>query len=396
MVMLCVSSGLGFYNLSVVLEALTSQRGLSVAAVSATTALYFVVSGVCGLAVARLIESFDPRWTILAGAALGATGILMLSRAASLERIYLAYLVFGAGFAGTSLVTGSTLVTRWFVRRRGMALATASTGLSLGGVLLTPLSARLIADRGLEGAGVVLAAAYFLGVVPVTMLVLRPSPRSMGLEPDGMPPPEPDEQMGAGTVPASRSFDVATAVRSPFFLLVSASYAFAMVSQVGALTHNFKMMSDRAGAGVATLSVSVISAASIAGRLAGGWVLTRMPLRRFALLMLAVQALSLASLALARGAGPLLFSAALFGSTMGNVLMLQTLLLAEAFGVENYARIYSIGNLLAVSGIAGGPVLVGLLHDYFGGYQAGFLLTSVASWLALALMARAWRALPAD
>ncbi|HEX2465441.1 MAG TPA: MFS transporter, partial [Thermoanaerobaculia bacterium] len=67
-VMLAVSSGLGFYNLSVLLGALTEERGFSVSAVSGTTALCFMVSGVAGLGVARLLERWDPRLVVAGGA----------------------------------------------------------------------------------------------------------------------------------------------------------------------------------------------------------------------------------------------------------------------------------------------------------------------------------------
>ena len=66
---MATSSGLGFYNIAVILEALTEERDFTVAEVSATVAFFFVVSGVAGLWVARLIDRHDPRWTIVSGCA---------------------------------------------------------------------------------------------------------------------------------------------------------------------------------------------------------------------------------------------------------------------------------------------------------------------------------------
>ena len=45
-----------------------------------------------------------------------------------------------------------------------------------------------------------------------------------------------------------------------------------------------------------------------------------------------------------------------FGATVGNLLMLQPLLLAEAFGVREYPRIY-LSQLLSTLGVAPGPAL---------------------------------------
>ena len=75
-----------------------------------------------------------------------------------------------------------------------------------------------------------------------------------------------------------------------------------------------------------------------------------------------------------------------FGLTIGNVLLLQSMLLAEAFGAALYARVYSVGNLLSTAGIAGGPLLLGVLHDV-SGYRVAFLGAMAASWVAALLMA---------
>ena len=379
-VMLTVSSGLGFYNLSVLLAALTSERGFSVSAVSATTALCFVVSGVSGLGIARWIQRSDPRWSIAASAVLCAVGILMLTRAEALAAIYVAYAVFGVGFAGTSMVTGTTLVTRWFHRRRGFAIAIASTGLSLGGVLITPFVARLIAARGIEAAGGWLAAGYVLGVVPITLLLLRSRPASVGLHPDGA------AVAAVETPRAGSRTRLGELMRSRFFVSVTLAFSFAMVAQVGALTHYFKLVTERAGTGVATTAVSVVAACSILGRLTGGLFLHRLPLRAFAMAMLTIQGLALCGLAVSYDTPGLLGSSAAFGASMGNILMLQSLLMAQEYGVAEYPRVFAIGNLLAVTGIAGGPLLLGVLYEQMGGYEGPFLVAAGASALAITAM----------
>ena len=54
-------------------------------------------------------------------------------------------------------------------------------------------------------------------------------------------------------------------------------------------------------------------------------------------------------------------SIVLFGATIGNILMLQPLLIAERFGVRDYPRIYSRAQLFGLVGTAGGPLLLGLV-----------------------------------
>jgi MFS family permease len=201
----------------------------------------------------------------------------------------------------------------------------------------------------------------------------------MGLHPDGDAAATP-HPIGAGAHP-----DVGSAIRSRFFVLVTAAYAFAMVAQVGAITHHFKLVDDRAGAAVAATAVSMVAGGSICGRLAGGWIMSRVPLRPFSIILLAVQGVMLGGLAVAGEASGLLIASAGFGITIGNILLLQSMLLAEAYGARHYARIYSIGNLFATAGVAGGPLVLGVLHDV-SGYRVAYLGAMAASWVGGILM----------
>ncbi len=374
-VVLTVASGLAFYNLSVYMNALVATHGLPVSAVSMATALFFVASGFAGLLAGRLIQRFDPRWTIALGAVVGSLALLALGRVSELWQLYLVYALFGAGHAFVSLVPATTLVTRWFDRQRSIALSVASTGLSVGGVVLTPVSAALIGNIGLELAMPRLALLWLLGIVPVTLLVVRSRPGTHDLGAGG--------DVGGG-------WDYASAVRSRFFALVTAAWVLAMLAQVGGIAHLFNLVATRVDATVAATAVSVMAGASIVGRFAGGWLLTRFDTRRFALVCLAGQSTSMLLLALLDGSSTMLLAALLFGLTVGNLLMLQPLLLAEVFGVRDYGRIFSLSQWLTTLGVASGPLLIGVLYDLLGGYLASFLAAAVASAVGgvLVLLAR--------
>ena len=65
-----------------------------------------------------------------------------------------------------------------------------------------------------------------------------------------------------------------------------------------------------------------------------------------------------------------------FGATVGNLLMLQPLLIAERFGVLDYARIFSRSQFITMFGTAGGPLLLGWLYDNAGGYHTSYLVAA--------------------
>ena len=88
---------------------------------------------------------------------------------------------------------------------------------------------------------------------------------------------------------------------------------------------------------------------------------------------------AMVALAFATSTGPIFAAIVLFGATIGNILMLQPLLIAERFGVLDYPRIYSRAQLLALVGTAGGPLLLGWLYDAAGGYRTSYIVAGVLS-----------------
>lgn len=383
-VMLMTSAGLGFYGLGVYLEAISDERGFSVASLSLATTLFFTVGGLVGVVVARLIARHDPRPVVVAGGVIGGVALALLGRAAEIWQVYVLYAVFAVGFAAAGLVPGTTVVTRWFHRRRSVALSVASTGLSVGGLLLTPLASRFIDRQGFEAATPWLGLAFLVGVVPVTLLFLRPDPAALGFLPDG--DEAPPVSSGPPALPPGVAFT--DAVRTRFFVGNTVGYVLVMAAQVGGIAHLFKLVSERVDRSSAALAVLLLASASVVARLIGGVLVTRVPMVGATAALAVLQGGSLVLLARADPRIALLGGAVVFGTTVGNLLMLQPLLIAERFGVFDYARIFSRAQLLTTIGVAGGPLLIGWVHDNAGGYATAYVIggmASVAGAVAIAL-----------
>jgi MFS family permease len=86
---------------------------------------------------------------------------------------------FQLGFNQATLAA----VNHWFRRKRGLAMSIVQTGQSIGGVVIVPLVALVVLTLGWR------AAAFWSGVVVLLLLplvgLMRGSPESMGLVPDG-------------------------------------------------------------------------------------------------------------------------------------------------------------------------------------------------------------------
>lgn len=375
-VTLAITSGLGFYNASVILEASKDELGASVAAVSGATTVFFAVGGISGFLASPFIDRIDVRWFYLLGGVIGAGALASLRWVDSTVELYVFFAFFGVGFSLAGLVPGTTVVARWFHVRRSVALSIATTGLSVGGIALTPLAARLIDDLALAGAGPWMALAW-LAVIPLAFGLIRSWPADLGLRPDGAPElPSGVENLAL----AGATFIEARSSR--FFRLLSFTYAMVFLAQVGAMAHLFNLATERVDKSAAAAVLSTLAFASVAGRLLGGVVVSRVPIKTMTSILIVVQGGALALFAFASTRLGLVFSAAVFGLSVGNLLMLQPLLLAEAYGVKEYSRIYSYNQLFGTIGVAGGPFVIGYLHD-LSDYRTAMLVGSMANVVAV-------------
>lgn len=379
-VIMTFASGLGFYNISVILSALTREQGFSVSLMSAATAVFFSVSGFAGMGISRLITRFDIRLTIITGAILAAGSMVLLAYCTEIWQVFIVYALFGVGFACSNMVPGATLISRWFERGRARALSIASTGLSMGGLVLTPLSASLITGHGMKYAMPLIAGLYLIGIIPAA-LFLKPGPWAVGLGPDG-DPPQPHVE---GRAPVRGGTAYGAALHSRFFKFSVASYLLIMLAQVGSIAHHFNLAVTTINSEIAATAIMFIAVSSAAGRLAGGWFATHYSLRLFTVMLMIGQ--GVAQLVLAGGGGAVLLLAGsiIFGLTIGNILMLMPLIYAQAFGLRDYARIYSLGNMISTLGMAAGPLAMGLAHDWLGGYGGAFAFAGLVSLLSAGL-----------
>ena len=372
-IVLTTSSGLGFYGLAVYLNALSNERGWDVASISLATTLFFFVAGVVGVWSARLIARYDVRLVVSIGAVVGGVALGTLGYVDREWQLFVVYGVFATGWALGGLVPMTTVVTRWFHARRGVALSVASTGLSAGGILITPGAKWLLDRQGLEAGTPWLGLVYILGIVPFTYWLIRPDPAALGWMPDG-------ERVVVGSGPIRLSgTPYREAISSRFFIGLTIGYILALGSQVGGIQQLVKLVEERTTADTAALATLVLAGTSVVARLIGGRLVASVPMTAFTAGLAAFQMFAMVGLAVASSTLGIFGSIVLFGATIGNILMLQPLLIAERFGIRDYPQIYSRAQLFALVGTAGGPLLLGWLHDLSDGYRTAYLVAAACS-----------------
>jgi MFS family permease len=375
------TAGLAFYNLPVLLDAFVTERSFPISLASVATATFFIAAGLAGVLAGYLVDRFDARYVIVANATIASLALLSVGVLRETWQLFAFYIVFGLAYGGCGLVPTTTIVARWFESRRALALSVASTGLSVGGVVFTPFAALMILKLGLAGAAPWIALAFFLGVVPATIWIVRARPQAMGLEPERILQAD-----GSAPQPAAASIPFFDALKSRFFIAVSAAFMFSLGSQVGGIAHIYRFANTRADVHTATMAVALLAISSLVGRLIVGWLLVKISSRTMTFTIIVIQTVTLALFAFTTGSTLILAMSVMFGLTSGSLLMMQPLLLAEAFGVRDYGRIYSSSQLAGVFGYGLGPALAGFLYEGSGGYTLPYLALAGGSLVGLFLL----------
>lgn len=342
---------------------------------------YSIMSAVSGVLTDRL----GPRRVVGVGGAVLASGYLIWAIAPNIWIVLIGLgLIAPIGMSGSWVPCNATVV-RWFVERRGTAVALTTVGGSLANIAVPPLAAALIAAFGWRVALGTLASVGGLVMVGVAQL-LRRDPESVGQVPDGRVPVV---NAAGETAPIERSLTAAEAFRTRAYWLIFATYSLSFVVVFVPFAHLNQYAADLGIAPVtAATVVSSIGIGGIVGRLVAGPLSDRTGRRTVVAVAFALEAAAFVGLAIAGGLAMLYPAAALFGFSYGASVAVFPPLVGDYFGRAHAGAI--VGRLFATAGsfAAVGPVVAQLVLDQSGSYRTTFMLAALTNLLAVVMMTR--------
>ncbi len=345
----------------------------------------FLVSAAFSPLLGRLVDRRGPRLMVETGVGLVGIGLLLATLVSRPWHLYLTLGVLVGGGSVCLAYTGHALfLPQWFVRRRGLAMSIAFSGVGVGSIVLLPWVQVIIASGGWRHACVVFAIVVLVVLAPLN-LVLRRRPEDLGLLPDGDTAPRDPRPGGqpenvVDPVWVAVDWTLPRALRTTRFWWVVVAYFCGLFAWYAVQVHQTKYLTEIGfSPTLAAWALGLVSLAGIPGQVILGhvsdrvgreWVWTLGSLGFalcFALLLAMQQAptpLLLYSMVVAQGAlGYGLTS--VFGAIP-----------AEIFQGRQQATIFGTINLAAIGGGAVGPWLTGTLHDVTGSYVLAF-------WIAI-------------
>lgn len=341
------------------------------------TGIYSTLMLVAGLAspfAGMVFERFGARVLYVGGIGLLAAGALAASQARELWHLYAGLGVLGGlGSGAIGMVPAAAILSWWYGPRLSTAIGMAYAGFGCGSLLMVPLAQALIDAWGWRGA--------YLGIGNA-LLALAAGALCLPWRAITAPKPASGPRAAAGAGP------LRSALRQrPFWLLVQVMF-FTALGMYLVMAQSVVYFVD---VGFTPLQAATAFGAagmlSVVGVSTSGWVSDRFSHRRAATLSFIGTTLGIAMLyALSYRTSELLLVGyvVLFGICQGARGPVVASLSAKLFSGPGQATVYGAIYALMSVGTGLGAALSGALHDWTGGYRAGFLLALACIALAAA------------
>ncbi len=379
-----VGVGVGYYGLPIFLKPLKEEHGWTTTQVSWAPAIYFCVSGLTSAFVGPYVDRYGPTKFMLIGTVINGISAAFIGLVNELWQLYIVYFVFAVAFGMSSSIAVNAIMTRWFVRRRALAMSISSTGVSLGGVILAPVASMLVESGGLELATPILGALVLIVALPVILMVIAWEPAQMGLHPDGDTATAVRAAAARPEMAAQyRFWTRGEAMRTVGFWAIFVAFLLVLVAQTGYVIHQVSFLEDRLGSrNEAAFTLSVTAFGSIVARLVVGIFADGVDRRLLTVVLFVVQATAIMLIIHTENVAATWALTLVFGLTIGNVYMMQSLLVGEIFGMVSFGAIFGLISLAGQAGSGLGPIGVGIIHDQTDGYTVPFTITAALTYLA--------------
>src|SRR5574342_305865 len=254
-------------TLSIFLKPLTADLGISRGVFSLLRSGEGIIGACLAPLVGPLVDRHGGRWLMAAGAAI--VGVV---------------------------------IAQWFTRWRGRAFALSSMGVGFAKVCMPVVAASLLLWLGWRQTWLVFGVVTMALLIGPALLVVRRSPREMGLHPDGAADTPGTMDFTAARTSAARGGTAesefvwlrADALRTRAFWLLVITFGISSMGVTGLNLHVYSYVTDIGYSPVVAASVmSVIASMQLASPLAWGLLAERVAARIAAMLRSVVQAIGL-------------------------------------------------------------------------------------------------------
>ncbi|MQF70324.1 MFS transporter [SAR202 cluster bacterium AD-804-J14_MRT_500m] len=343
-----------------------------------------LAGGSLGFVMGRLLDRYGPRMLIAIASLVTGSCMIGLSYVQDPWQFLVLFNIMGfMGLSAPGAILTSVPVAKWFIGKRGTALALATMGLGTGGIVFLPVTQFLIDSIGWRHAWFALSIISMAIILPLSIVFLKRQPEDLGLTPYVSQTEQDKSTKGQETSRLESFWTAGQATRTSTFwwlMLYFALVGFAMGST------NVHRLPYWIEAGFDEQLVAYAFAADAAGAalmaLGAGIVVDRIPVRFVALASCLGFVVSVGLMLSASNTVVLFVSTTLFGFAVGANMIVTSFIWADYFGRTFLGTIRGIVLPLTLTTIGLGSPIAGYIYDFTGSYNSVWWMLIVLFGLA--------------
>jgi len=381
------------FSFGVFFKSIEAEFNLTRTATSTILSANLLLAGLCSFVFGWALDRYGPRLVVLLMAVFTGLSLVLTSLTNSLWQLFITYSLLLALGTGPTYVVPMSAVSRWFDKKRGLALGLSSLGIGLGTMVMAPFATYLITNYSWQTAYLVIGLMAWVVAVPLTRLLKR-DPREIGALPDGAKIKDTEKPLERETSqPAPHPF--LSIVRNRNFWIFACIWFLFAACLFLIFTHLIPHLTDIGFSPIEAAGVmSFVGAASIPGRLLMGIASDRIGRKITFMISTLLQAMAIAWLIWAHSLWSLYLFALVYGFFYSGFGCSGAALISDTFGVKNIGAVFGLLEIGFGIGAAAGPVVGGYIFDVCGNYKDAFIIGMLAMLAATLLVVMVKREAP--
>ena len=342
-------------------------------------ALTRLESGLLGPIQGWLVDRYGPRKILTIGLVIFAIGFFLFSQVNSVPSYFVAFIFIALGSSLGGWATLMVPIVNWFDKNRAKAIAWSQLGFSFGG-LCVPIMAIGLETFGWRYMGVISGVVILLlGLPLVTLIYHRPSDFNQTI--DGIRKTKNNATMDSEQTKLVHSFTWREAIRERSFWLISIGHSLSLLAVSSMLAHLIPHLTNSLNYSLrdASVAFSIMTGFQMLGIFLGGYLGDKYNKQKLVVFCMLGHFFGLVAIAYAANFYWIIVFAVLHGVAWGIRGPLMVALRADFFGPKSFGTIMGFSSLIVMIGMTLGPIVCGVLFDYYGNYEVAFTIMALGS-----------------
>ncbi|MFC1863139.1 MFS transporter [Thermodesulfobacteriota bacterium] len=374
------------FSIGVIFKPLITEFGWSRTSISFAVMVNMAVFALSLTVIGKTYDRFGPKWVIIVSTLILAAGFVFISFVTSFWQFLLFFgFIAAIGTGGTSVPIFSALTSKWFEKKRGLAISLALAGNSMGQFVLVPLLTKLVTDIGWRASFFWIALIMLLVNIALTLLVIKGDPHDLGKMPYGSKEDNEIYEPGFTTYSGfnNQDLNLVDAMRTPSFwfytivMLICGSGDFLVTTHLIPFVTDYGVSPTTAGNMLALFGLMSLVGMMVAGP-ASDRIGNKIPL----IITFLIRVLLFVMIINVKNTAGFYIFSLFFGFTFLITAPLTPNLIGRLYGITHVGILS--GFITTIHHLAGGvwAYAGGALFDYTGSYQQAFYLSAVMAAVA--------------